>query len=122
MPELAIGGAAVGGIGGGAFVLLVTLTYLLRFALQFSRRGQRYTSMRRPGQGRPGQGPGGIAQPGPDAPLPAPSPEDVKRREQAHAYWEAEQPPEGTLPAEGYIGDDGGPAPDGGRDQEPAGQ
>jgi hypothetical protein len=114
MHELAIGGVAVGGIGGGAFVVLLAISYLLRFVLQFSRRGQGYTSMR-----WPGQGPGGIGQQGPDAAPSAPSPQDAKRREQAHAYWEAEEPPEGTLAAEGFIGDDPEADPGTGRDSEP---
>jgi hypothetical protein len=114
MHELAIGGAAVGGIGGGAFVVIFAISYLLRFVLQFSRRGQGLTSMR-----WPGRGPGGIGQ-GPGAAPSAPSPEDAKRREQAHAYWEAEQPPEDTLPAEGFIGDDAEADPATGQDSDPA--
>jgi hypothetical protein len=103
MHHLAIGGAAVGGIGGGIFVVVITISYLLRSVLQFSRRGRGYGPYGR----WPGQGPGGMGQQGPDITPPAPSPEEQeKQREQAHAYWEAEEPPEGTLPAEGFIGDD----------------
>jgi len=117
MQHLAIGGAAVGGIGGGVFVVVVAVSYLLRFLLLNSRRGQGYTSTR-----WPGGAPGGIGQQGADAAPKAPSPEEQKRREQAHAYWEAEEPPASTLPAEGFIGDDAEPVADDGRDQEPADQ
>jgi hypothetical protein len=57
------------------------------------------------------RGPGGIWRQEADRAL---SPEQEKRREQARCYWAAAQPPEGTLPAEGFIGDDIGPCDDGG--------
>lgn len=49
------------------------------------------------------------------------SAEEQEGRERAHAYWEAAQPPEDTLPAEGFIGDDADAPSDGGRDPDARG-
>jgi hypothetical protein len=87
-----------GGIGGGVAAVLMMLMALARFANMLGRRGRRNTSTRWPGQSPGGSGPGaGSAEP-PSAPA-------GDQQAQDHAYWEAEQP-DGTLPADGFIGDD----------------
>jgi hypothetical protein len=118
MHHEALGSAVVtGGIGGILGIVLLMLTYISRIA-RMSRRSQRYRST-----GWTGEAPGGGFRPQePDATPGTLSAEEQKRRDRAHAYWAAEQPPEGTLPAEGFIGEDIAPPTDSARDPDPTGQ
>jgi hypothetical protein len=110
-------GVVTGGIGGILGIVFLMLAYIVRIA-RMSRRSQRYTST-----GWPGDAPGGGFGPGEaDAPPVALSAEEQKRRDRAHAYWAAEQPPEGTLSAGGVIGEDIAPPADGARGPDPTGQ
>jgi hypothetical protein len=118
MHHEALGSAVVtGGIGGILGIVFLMLTYILRIA-RMSRRSQRYTS-----NGWSDEAQGGDFRPREtDAAPAALSAEEQKRRDRAHAYWAAEQPPEGTLSAGGVIGEDIAPPADGARDPGPAGQ
>lgn len=97
-------------------IVFLMLTYILRIA-RMSRRGRRYTSTDWPGE-VPG---GGFSQREADVAPAALSAEEQKRRDRAHAYWAAEQPPEGTLSAGGVIGEDIAPPADAARDPDPTG-
>jgi hypothetical protein len=103
MHQEALGSGVVeGGIGGIVGIVIIMLSYLLRITTRMSRRGQRNT----PTGGQDEAQGGGIRQREAGAPPAALSAEEQEQRERAHAYWEAEQPPEGTLAADGFIGDD----------------
>jgi hypothetical protein len=118
MHQVALGsGVVTGGIGGIVALVILILGYVLRITTRMSRRNQRYTSTRWTGEA-PG---GGFRQQEPGAAPATLSAEEQKGRERAHAYWEAEQPPEGTLPAEGFIGEDIAPPTDAARDPDPTG-
>lgn len=112
-PQALGSGAAAGGIAGIGGIALVMLSYLLRMA-RMSRRVRRLASVQRLDDAR-----AGIRHQDADTAPTALSPEEQQRRERAHAYWQAEQPPDNTLSAEGFIGDDDGSVFDGGGDPIP---
>jgi hypothetical protein len=124
MHELALGpwmyGAAGGGLTGALILVAAVLPQLTTWLERMNRPD---LPPRWPGQGPSGTGPLELEA----KPSYTPA-EEEQRRDRARAYWEAEQPPEDTLPAEGFIGDDGdpypdaGPYPDGDRDPDARGQ
>ena len=93
-------GASVTSVVG---VITMVLFGLSRVAMMMRRNRRGYPPTRWPGQA-PGGGPG-AAYGEPRRPPAADDP-----HEQDPDYWETEQP-EGTLPSDGFIGDDPKPDP-----------
>jgi hypothetical protein len=116
---LASGAAVTGGIGGTVTLVIVVLGYVARMAFWMPRRRRRYTSTSWPNE-VPG---GGFKPREADAPPAELSAEEQRRRERTQAYWAAEQPPEDTMPAEGFIiGEDIAAPVDAARDPNPTGR